>query len=1001
MYEYGKTVIKKIKDIATSKDGMFKTVNKKTKKKKKKKIPKNKVNIEILDLEAQIKNTEDEFNLSKEGLIEYAKIHSSANKPMRQLQEFNSNTRFCPCCNLPAEQEGILVPFKFCESTDKFAECGEGIALYFTFFKFCIMISFIASVVIGTSNIYFNYRYSSVLLDFCNNYLKTQLLPYNDTSFYDECKLYFTEAEEDTEYFNYDNKFFYQFSTMNIKNYRKIYSKIYLQKNKKFEKIIINMSTINFTCLISIFIYNLVFIYYIFNKSNYINCQYLRQSDYSIFISNLYDVHKRFLEIKKEITEKKGQAQNQNQNQNENQNNNNQGTPNNIDNDYKEKLGIDIPLAEIKSESDEFKCFLKNKICVGNYNEYNLIDNIVLCSKLDKYKKIEQKIEEIAQKINKIKFDEKQIELNNNLNLEGDDRKYFSSKYKFKCFHCGKKEEALGDLKKLKEETYKELDELYQDSKKITINYFAGCAFITFTSLKEQELFLKNFKYSFCGNFNSIIKKGFYMIFGYCINKSNKPVIWFRTYINFESADEPSDVIFENLEYNKLSKILRTFGVYVVSFVFAMFSNSIGFIIIAGLNALLDYINKQFPHPLFQYATSLVISCFSTALNYIYEKIFTILTKFEKQTTMTEYYLSYSIKLTIFSFMNSGILPLLGEIYNPSDGHKTLINNMLMMFALNSIYTPVMWTLNFTYFRKKISIWLIERKKEPDEEHAKTQKELNDLYELPNMNISIKYSYIAKTLLMAFLYIPIFPFGIVISFFGFCLGYLLEKLNFCIMYKKPEVLGAKICKFYADYFIIVIFVYALGDYFFLLDVYDTKIWTYINLFTFGILIFVPYIRIISYDYLKLNKSELFKKEYKDCLDFNTDYERSNPISIKEGKLNYLKRLKDRKIITEKQLIEYVKDIYHINIMQIYYLNKDRKNEKEKDKNSNKDKVIKFSNEITSQNNANPTRNLNFGNNNNNSNIQASKLSINQMNSNNHIIINNNNNLVDSNNQNIL
>jgi hypothetical protein len=63
-------------------------------------------------------------------------------------------------------------------------------------------------------------------------------------------------------------------------------------------------------------------------------------------------------------------------------------------------------------------------------------------------------------------------------------------------------------------------------------------------------------------------------------------------------------------------------------------------------------------------------------------------------------------------------------------------------------------------------------------------------------------------------------------------------------------------------------------------------------------------------------------------------------------------------------------------------------------------VIKFSNEITSQNNANPTRNLNFGN---NSNIQDNKvLSVSQMNSNNQIIINNNNNLVDSNNnQNIL
>lgn len=187
-----------------------------------------------------------------------------------------------------------------------------------------------------------------------------------------------------------------------------------------------------------------------------------------------------------------------------------------------------------------------------------------------------------------------------------------------------------------------------------------------------------------------------------------------------------------------MSKIFRTFGVYSLSFIIAIFSNSIGFVIVAGVNALLDYINEKFPHPLVQYGTSLVISCFSTILNYIYENIFHFLTKFEKQTTWTKYYLSYSIKLTIFSFINSGILPLLGEIYNPSEGHKTLINNMFMMFVVNSIYTPIMWSLNFTYFGKKISIWLIERKKDPDEEHAKTQKELNDLYELPNMNISIK-----------------------------------------------------------------------------------------------------------------------------------------------------------------------------------------------------------------------------------------------------------------------
>ena len=282
-------------------------------------------------------------------------------------------------------------------------------------------------------------------------------------------------------------------------------------------------------------------------------------------------------------------------------------------------------------------------------------------------------------------------------------------------------------------------------------------------------------------------------------------------------------------------------------------------------------------------------------------------------------------------------MPLLGEIYHPSNGHKTLINNMLMMFLINSIYTPIRWTLDLSYFKKKIQIWWLERKKDPDEEHGRTQKELNDLYELPPMNIAIKYSYVVKTLLMAFLYIAIFPLGIIISFLGFCLAYLLEKFNFCKIYKKPEMLGSKICKFYINYFVIILFVYTIGDLFLLRNTFDTNIWTWINLITFGALIFIPYSKLITIDYLKVNKYDIFRKEYKDCIDFTQDYERANPINQKEGKINYLKKLKSKEIISENEYQNYLKDIYNINIMQIYY------------KNENKEDLKKNNNEIENAN----------------------------------------------------
>ena len=962
MYENGEKIVKKIQ--------------KKLKKKKKKKTvinnqdnQNNQVNLEIKDIDQQIKCTEDEFNLSKEGRIEFAKIHTLANRPLHQKGEFNTDTKFCPCCNLPAEQENILIPFKFCENTDKFAECGEGIFLYFSFFKFGISSLLVASIIIGTSNIYLNYRYTNTIMDFCNDYFKDYLIPYNDTTFLDECKIYFTEADKDSEYYIIDNQFFFQFSTVNIKNYRKIYQKINLiyDQNINFENSIFNLSLINYICLLAIFVYNLLYIYYLYNKKNSVNFRFLRQSDYSVFINNLYDVHKRFLDIKKEINERRAQSQKDG------------GTTDNYEYDYKEKLGIDIPLSELKNESEEFKFFLKNKICKGNYNEYNLIDNIVLCSKMDKYKKLENNIEEIARKINKIKFDDDIVDFNKEKNLEGDERKLVTSKFSIFCFHFFKKEEKLGELKKRKEEMYKELDNLFQDTKNNTINYFAGSAFVTFSSLKEQELFLKNFKFSFFQNCINFIKNTIYMLLGSCLNKDKKPILWLKRYVNFEQADEPSDIIFENLEFKKISKIIRTFVVYVISFFIAIFSNSICFMIIAGLNALLDYINKKFKHPIVQYLTSLVISFASTILNYIYENIFHILTKFEKQTTWTKYYLSYSIKLTIFSFINSGILPLLGEIYHPSDGHKTLINNMLMMFLLNSILTPLLWTLNISYFKNRIKICLLERMKDPDDEHGLTQKELNDLYELPPMNISIKYSYIAKTLLMAFLYIPIFPLGILISFFGFCFTFLLEKFNFCNIYKKPEMIGEKICKFYIDYFVIALFVYGLGDYFFLKETYNNNIWSLVSIITFGAFIFIPYIKLLNRDYLNINKCDFYQKEYKDCLEFMQDYERANPINKKEGKINYLKKLKEKEIITENELNNYIKDIYNVNIMQIFYKNKHKM----------KDSIKKYSNIINNNINNLLNNNDNLINNDNNL--------INSENNNDNNLIINDNNLTNNNN----
>ena len=77
------------------------------------------------------------------------------------------------------------------------------------------------------------------------------------------------------------------------------------------------------------------------------------------------------------------------------------------------------------------------------------------------------------------------------------------------------------------------------------------------------------------------------------------------------------------------------------------------------------------------------------------------------------------------------------------------------------------------------------------------------------MDISHKYSYITSTILITFLYIPLFPLGSIISFVGLIFGYFFEKLNFSCQYKRPEMLNQKICEFYLNYFRVFILDYAM------------------------------------------------------------------------------------------------------------------------------------------------------------------------------------------------
>ena len=680
-----------------------------------------------------------------------------------------------------------------------------------------------------------------------------------------------------------------------------------------------------FLTLISLFILNMLYILFIYNINKRNDMLVTTPGDYTAIVFNLYYAFEIFF---KKLNKINRIIANNLKDKKNNINENKEGLTKE-QNDYysnKNKIKIiemeDLGLKEFPQDKEinifeGFNTFIKNRICVSSNGEKFNVSHINICYKIDELKKTEDQIQEKKSKILKIKNDPRQKLKNELLNLKDNERRYFSyliSIYGINLLPLGKcKSIKLSKIEEEQLKLEKKLNDLLEQSKNLTKENFSGVIFVTFNTKKDKESFLSpypnnlimfilisffNLRYYFCGCF---------------IHKSKRKRFFLKGNMTAETAPEPEEVQFENLQYSSYERFCRTLTVYFISVIII----GISFIIISRLNVIQKEL-KYSSSLLVRYIVSLSITIVTSIINVVFQIFLEILTKMEKHINMTNYYLSFSIKLTLFTFITSSIIPLASNYFYNNGDIDLLVTNMFIMFLSNSFVTPIMWTLNFKYFLKKIIQFILERKKN----HYCTQKELNNLYELPDMKISYKYSYLAKTLLMSFLYIPIFPLGIFISLLGFILGYFLEKYNFVKMYKRPEMLNSNLCEFYSNYFVLNFFMLGLGNYLFTSDNNDDDFWSLFIINLFGILLIIPFNQILICDFIGIKESELkntktYDEEY---FNFYNDYERSNPMTKKEGMKRFIYKLKEKKYINniDEAILN---SINNINLMEVYYKSK--------------------------------------------------------------------------------
>ena len=851
-----------------------------------------------------------------EEMLENAKIHRQANRPLKKIKEFDGLTKFCQCCYNPMKNQVHVTDFNYCDNTSEFAEFGMGISLYYFYLKYASTIFFFTFFSIALPNIIITKQCTEEIFNICTAIYYRQ----NDTNkIYPFCDGYVINNKSDTNLYNNQIMILFKFNSMNLKHYQDIYFNI-TNNNDNITKTLVNYHLIYFIGLFTLFIIHSLCTILLFNITKQYDMSVTSPSDYAAIITNLQSA---FRTISFEIKRAKKYLNDNNQN-----NNSSKDIFINKENEsdlareiYKrfQELGMENLLRENKITTlYGLNEFLKNIICAKQNGEQYKIYLINISYKINEFKSLKEKIKEINNEIYITKNDPEQIQKNKDLS-QNEIKYYYHPLDIFNLYICPftlyEKSLKISEKEKEKHELEEKVKNIMNEMENLSEENFSGVVFVIFNSMKEKDKFLESYNKNLIMTIITSISNLKYYLFYCCINPVKREEYFIKYNLSIEEAPEPEDIIYENLEFSWIQRLLRIILVYIISFILI----ALCFFFILYLNGVQIKKSQNENNIFNSYGVSFLISISIAIINSIFENLLIILTKMEKQISMTNYFLSYSIKLTILTFLSSAIIPYLSNKYYSEELNlDLLITNCFTMFLSNSFLIPITWTINFDYFLKKLRKYIIKKKNK----HL-PQNELNTLYELLDMDIASKYSYVTRTLLMSFFYLPIFPLGIIIGFIGFIFSFLLEKYNFIKKYKKPIMLNSRIYEIYSNFFVLNLFMASLGDYLFLEDTFNSKIWLIVNVITFSILFIFPYNNLLSIDLIGINESDIKVEEsYEDYFyNFFNDYERNNPITKKEGIKHFLDKLLEKVLITKKDADTILQNYEHMNLLEIYYKSK--------------------------------------------------------------------------------
>ena len=864
--------------------------------------------------------------LEQPGTIFLAEIHGSA-QHLLKVKKLSKYIRFCQCCLLPSETPGVVMPYTCLDNRKDF---GIGLHLYFYYIQFCLIMTAINFVLSSLPTMIFSIRYSNHLKDHCRAYYFAPNDTYNNSNDSNIDSYLSTNITNCLKYLSMENSskisenigdiitttdWILKMSADNLENYYEIF-KNKAEDSTIIEDIPLNFSFLYFLASLTLLIINFFFIQYINILIQKEDFEDTSPKDFTIIVHN---VHR----------------------------------PNDNENISRKQVLKDI-LTEISDNYfklevyDIIPCYNLNKLYKLTKKIYEDRVKIYHAHNFKRQKILHEKYMDSQRKNNSFNYlrggffeQNKNIPFkgnesgintnsqasiilsNNNLNPKDNNNNqeptvlnYYTNYFFFI------KATPLSKIEKRIEENKKKLTDMEKDLLMNPNKYNCGTFFVIFKYISMRDKVYDFFPTTFSSRIFANIKYLFQnCLCGCCVNKKTQRINYLRTAFTIEKATEAYEVQWQNMGYSMKEKALYlSISVFVT---ILLIGASLSIVI--GLNEAQYALTKNDENTFLKYLLSFLISITISLINYIARCVLKIITdNFEAIETRTDYYTSTSIKISIFTFINTAIIPLLSNYIRHEWGNNDiLLNNILMIFITNIALAPFVF-----YFNPELCIKLSRRAKARMDlegvsvvDSTYTQGELNELFENPEMDLSVRYSFFVNTLLTSFFYMSIFPIGTIFCIFALILSYFFE-IFYLGFYKRPEEISGRLCKFFIQNFKVVISIFAVGNYIFLFPVrhiYGVD-WSLINLILFIIIAFIPY-HTLRLNLLGVTEGEVVKGSYDEySLMFPTDYEKENPLTKTSAMIKHFKKLEAMNIIDKYQSEYLINNVKKESIMDTYYKN---------------------------------------------------------------------------------